>query len=208
VTRIAGILLAAGRGTRFGGDKLLAPLPDGALTMPAGTAMGVAAATHLVSALPGSIAVVRVGDAALADALRHSGLRIVSCASADEGMGRSLASGVMATSGAAGWVVALADMPWIAAATIRAVADALGEGASIVAPRYRGARGHPVAFSRRHFAALCALQGDEGARSIVAAHSDELKLLDVDDAAIVRDVDTPAALSTDHEQARLGGRIE
>ena len=195
MTRIAGILLAAGRGTRFGGDKLLAPLPDGALKMPLATAMGVAAATHLASALPDSIAVVRVGDIVLANALRGAGLRIVECASADEGMGRSLASGVIATSDARGWVVALADMPWIAATTIRAVADTLDAGASIVVPRYRGTRGHPVGFARRHFAALCALEGDEGARSIVAAHTGELTLLDVDDAGIVRDVDTPAALA-------------
>ena len=195
MTRIAGILLAAGRGTRFGGDKLLAPLPDGALKMPPATAMGVAAATHLASALPDSIAVVRVGDIVLANALRGAGLRIVECASADEGMGRSLASAVNATSDARGWVVALADMPWITATTIRAVADTLDAGASIVAPQYRGTRGHPVGFARRHFAALCALEGDEGARSIVAAHSGELTLLDVDDAGIVRDVDTPAALA-------------
>lgn len=200
MTRIAGILLAAGRGTRFGGDKLLAPLlPDGALEIPAGTAMGVAAATHLASALSDSIAVVRVGDGALANALRGAGLRIVECASADEGMSRTLASGVIAASDARGWVVALADMPWIAPATIRAVADALDGGASIVAPRYRGARGHPVGFARRHFAALCALEGDEGARSIVASHSDELTLLDVDDGGIVRDVDTPAGLSARRE---------
>ena len=196
MTSIAGILLAAGRGTRFGGDKLLAPLPHGALKMPAGTAIGVSAATHLASALSDSIAVVRVGDGALSDALRCAGLRIVECASADEGMGRSLASGVMATSGARGWIVALADMPWIAPATIRAVADALDAGASIVAPTCRGTRGHPVGFARRHFAALCALEGDEGARSIVAAHPDELTLVDVDDAGIARDVDTPVDLAT------------
>ena len=192
--RTAGILLAAGRGARFGGDKLLAALPDGALDLPVGIAMGVAAAMHLASALPESIAVVRPGDRALADALRGAGLRIVECRDADEGMGRSLASGVIATRDAHAWVVALADMPWIAPATIRALADALAAGASIAAPVYRGMRGHPVGFSRRHFDSLCALEGDAGARSILAAHSDELTLLDVDDAGIVRDVDTPAAL--------------
>lgn len=194
MTRIAGILLAAGRGRRFGGDKLLAPLPHGALQMPAGTFVGVAAAAHLASALPDSIAVVRVGDIVLANALRDAGLRVVESASADEGMGRSLASGVNATSDARGWVVALADMPWVAPTTIRGVANALDAGASIVAPSYGGTRGHPVGFSRRHLAALSALEGNEGARSIVAMHSDELTLLEVDDPGIVRDVDTPAAL--------------
>ena len=197
---IAGILLAAGRGTRFGGDKLLAALPLGALDAPAGTAVGVAAASHLASALPGSIAVVRSGDTVLADALRNAGLGVVECVDADRGMGRSLACGAMAMSQAGGFVVALADMPWISPSTIRAVADALARGAAIVAPRYRGARGHPVGFGRRHFPALCALDDDAGARSIVAAHSDELTLLDVDDAGIVRDVDTPAALAPPDQQ--------
>ena len=192
--RITGILLAAGRGTRFGGDKLLAPLSDGALGVPPGTAMGVASAMHLASALPDSLAVVRAGDRVLAEALRNAGLRIAECANADDGMGTSLAAGVSATSGADAWIVALADMPWITPATIRSVANALASGASIVAPAYHGARGHPVGFSRRHFAALCALTGDAGARSILVAHLDELTLLDVDDAGIVRDVDTPASL--------------
>ena len=192
--RIAGILLAAGRGTRFAGDKLLAPLPDGAPDVPPDTAMGVAAAMHLALALPDSLAVVRAGDDVLAAALRRAGLRIVPCANADEGMGRSLASGVIATSDADAWIVALADMPWIASTTIRSVAAALEDGASIAAPAWRGTRGHPVGFSRPHFGALCALEGDAGARAILVAHADEITLLDVDDPGVVRDVDTPADL--------------
>jgi molybdenum cofactor cytidylyltransferase len=192
--RIVGILLAAGRGTRFGGDKRLAKLPRPALGVPAGTPLCVAAARHLVAALPESIGVVRPGDAPVADALRIAGVRIVESVDADDGMGASLACGVVATRDADGWIVALADMPWIAPATIRAVADALAQGAQIVAPAYRGERGHPVGFARGYCAALCALTGDAGARGILAARSDALTLLDVDDAGIVRDVDTPRAL--------------
>jgi len=192
--QIAGILLAAGRGTRFGGDKLLAALPESPFDVPAGTVLGVAAAMHLVAALPDSIAVVREGDGRLAQPLRDSGLRIVECTNADDGMGASLACGVIAMCDADGWVIALADMPWISPATIRAISDALAGGADIAAPAYRGERGHPVGFSRRHFAALCALTGDAGARSVLLAHPDELTLLDVEDAGVVRDVDTRAAL--------------
>src|SRR6185437_9442027 len=187
--RIVGILLAAGRGTRFGGDKLLAPLPEPSLDMPAGTAMGVAAAMHVAAALPDSIGVVRPGDPQLANGVRKAGLRVVECANADDGMGVSLACGVISASDADGWIVALADMPWIAPPTIRAVADVLAQGADIVAPAYRGTRGHPVGFSRRHFAALCALTGDAGARAVLLAHPDALTLLDVDDAGVLADVD-------------------
>ncbi|HLW11512.1 MAG TPA: NTP transferase domain-containing protein, partial [Casimicrobiaceae bacterium] len=86
--RIVGILLAAGRGTRFGGDKLLALLDDeaGPRGLPA-KAMGVAAAAHLVAAIPDALAVVRAGDALLSRQLRDAGMRIVECDGADAGMG-------------------------------------------------------------------------------------------------------------------------
>lgn len=187
--RIAGILLAAGRGTRFHGDKLRAPLPRPTHGVPAGTPLGIAAAMHLVAALPESIGVVRKGANALSDALALAGLRLVECANADDGMGASLACGIAALDDADGCVVALADMPWIAPATIGAVAIALREGAGIVAPVYRGTRGHPVGFSRGHFAALSTLRGDEGARALLA-HGNAIKLIDCDDEGVTKDVDT------------------
>lgn len=193
--RIVGVLLAAGQGRRFGGDKLLAPLPGATFDVPAGTALGVASAMHLVAALPDTVAVVRPGERQLAARLGDAGVRVVECTNADDGMGASLACSVAATADADGWVVALADMPWIAPATIMAVSAALGEGADIAAPAYRGERGHPVGFARRHYASLAALTGDAGARSLLFEHRDRLTLLATDDAGVVRDVDTPAALA-------------
>ena len=192
--RIAGILLAAGRGVRFGSAKLLAPLSRSFADVAAGTPLGAAACRHLVAALSETIAVIRPGDAALFDALQREGARVVKCARADEGMGASLACGVASCADADGWVVALADMPWISSQTIASVADALRTGAGIVAPSYAGTRGHPVGFSRRHYAALAALSGDEGARGVVAAHAGSITLLSTDDPGVVRDVDTPGEL--------------
>jgi len=183
---VIGILLAAGRGTRFGGGKLLAGL--------AGERVGTVACRHLVVALPRVIAVVRPDDAALAAALGSAGARIVRCANADDGMGASLACGVAATMGAAGWVVALADMPWILPSTIARVAAAVADGAPVAAPFHRGKRGHPVGFSSACYAALAALTGDEGAKSVVAAHRDSLARIDVDDAGTLTDIDHPADL--------------
>lgn len=183
-----GILLAAGSARRFGGDKLLALLPDG-------TPVGVASARTLVAVLPRTVAVVRSGDDALADALADAGATIVRCARADEGMGASLASGVGATSGASGWVVALADMPWIARTTIARVRDAIDAGAGLAAPYVRGERGHPVGFSSAFREALAALGGDEGARSILASRRDEIMRIEVDDPGALRDVDRPSDLA-------------
>jgi molybdenum cofactor cytidylyltransferase len=165
--RIVGLLLAAGRGERFGGAKLLAMLPAVPGQIEAGTPVGVAACRHLVAALPETVAVVRPGDEALAQALREAGANVVECARADEGMGASLACGVAAAADADAWIVALADMPWVRPATISALTDALRNGADIAAPSYRGERGNPVGIARRHYAALAEMRGDEGARAIV-----------------------------------------
>src|SRR5581483_1569221 len=93
---------------------------------------------------------------------------------------------------AEGWIVALADMPRIQSSTIEAVARALDGGASLVAPFYAGQRGHPVGFGAGHREALLSLDGDSGARALLK--SERVMRLDVDDAGILRDVDTPEDL--------------
>ena len=189
--RIVGVLLAAGRGERFGGDKLLVPLPAGPH---AGAAVGLAACRNLRAALDEVVAVVRTGDDALAAAFAREGAQVVVAERATEGMGASLAAGIAAAGDADGYVVALGDMPWIAPATIRGVADALAGGASIAAPRFGGRHGHPVGFAAAHRAELVALRGDEGARSIVRTHAPAVRGVDVDDPGVLRDVDVPADL--------------
>lgn len=184
----AGILLGAGSARRFGGAKLLATLADG-------TPVGVAACRALIAALPRTVAVVRPGDDVLAAAFAREGATVVHCPRAGEGMGASLACGVAATRDASGWIVALADMPWIAPSTIRRVAGAIASGASIAAPFHRGERGHPVGFSAAHRDALAALGGDEGAKQLIAAHRAALVRLDVDDPGALRDIDVPTDLA-------------
>jgi len=187
--RITGILLAAGAGVRFGGGKLLAPLPDG-------TSLGRCAAANLIAVIPDVVAVVRPGDDALARELAGAGARVTTCADAHTGMGASLAHGVRVavqagnagTGEADALVVALADMPWIRAETIRDVADHLRRGEQLVAPRYQGQRGHPIGFGATHFAALRALTGDQGARSVIAS-AGNVCWIDVDDPGVLRDVD-------------------
>jgi molybdenum cofactor cytidylyltransferase len=185
-----GLLLAAGRGSRFDPtglqNKLLAPLPDG-------TPVSRAAAQRLLTVVPHVIAVVRAGAEDLAHVLNEAGCDVVFATDAERGMGASLAAGVIASREAeGGWIVALADMPWIATSTIEAIARGLDAGASIIAPIYRGQRGHPVGFSFAHEAALTALDGDAGARSLLI--SSEVTSIEVDDAGILADVDTRADL--------------
>jgi molybdenum cofactor cytidylyltransferase len=184
-----GILLAAGRGKRFdpGGidNKLLQPLPGGEPVV-------AASARNMLAALPRVIAVVRPDDAAVAALLGRLGCEVRVCSDADTGMAASLTHAIDYAKGAPAWVVALGDMPYVLPSTIRALAAAIDAGARIAAPVYRGQRGNPVALSNFHLPLLLALDGDQGARNILKSHP--VRDVDVDDAGILRDIDTRADL--------------
>ncbi len=184
---ICGILLAAGASKRFGADKLLHPLIGQA-------PVALASLANLRAAIPQVIVVVRPGAPRLENLLAEAGATVILCANADEGMGASLATAVRATGDVAGWVVALADMPYIRPETISKVAASLAAGAAIVAPAYRGERGHPVGLSSRFRAQLEALRGDAGARSVLKQHADVIEVIEVDDPGVCRDIDTPGDL--------------
>ncbi|HQR04541.1 MAG: nucleotidyltransferase family protein [Proteobacteria bacterium] len=186
---VAGLLLAAGSGQRFGGDKLLTLTREG---MP----MGVQAAHRLCRALaPGPVyAAVRADDHALAAMLKEVGCQVVTMEGG--GMGDSLARLVTVarskTPAVVAWLVALADMPWVREETLVAVAAAAAAHSIPVAPCLDGRRGHPVGFPAGMSDALCALTGDTGARGLIERLG--LHRLEVDDDGILRDVDTPADL--------------
>jgi molybdenum cofactor cytidylyltransferase len=184
----AGLLLAAGSSSRFGAPKLLYPLEDG---LP----LAVQAARVLVRALPRAIAVVRPDDEPLAQRLAAEGLRIVLNPRPEEGMGTSLACGVRATADAAGWVIALADMPYIRTETIVEVARGIASPTAIVVPVHDGRRGHPVGFGRAYYEELSALTGDAGGRQILARHRERVVLVPVDDPGILRDIDRVSDLT-------------
>jgi molybdenum cofactor cytidylyltransferase len=184
--RVIGILLAAGAATRFGGGKLLAKLDDG-------TTVGARSCATLVLALREVIAVVRPGDVPLSHALTEAGARVTVCEESVHGMGASLAHGIALAVPCDAIVVALADMPWVSLSTIASLVTALEEGSPLVVPRYRSRRGNPVGFGRIHFNHLRSLHGELGARDLID-RAQNVRWIDVDDPAILRDVDTPADL--------------
>ena len=181
---IVGLLLAAGSATRFGSDKLSHRLPHG---------VGIAAqsARHLHSVVPTIFAVVKPGAEELARTLSAE-CQVVVCENAADGMGASLACAARAAGKADGYLVALADMPFVRASTIAAVRDALASGAPLAAPYFRARRGHPVGISGRFFDDLLACEGDEGAKALFA--SGEVTKVPVGDPGVLRDIDTPADL--------------
>ena len=184
---LTGILLAAGSATRFRGPKCLARLDNG-------VAMAVQAARNLEPAVDRLVCVVRVDDRALQSEIIAAGFEWVECCDAKKGMSASLRAGLDASRHSAGWLVALADMPWIDPATCRAVARELHDHKDIVVPVYDGKRGHPVGFPASRLGDLVALTGDGGARSLLEEHSLSVRRVPLKDPGILRDVDTPDQL--------------
>ncbi|MBL8509849.1 nucleotidyltransferase family protein [Chitinimonas sp. JJ19] len=191
--QIVGLLLAAGRGSRFDPtgrqSKLLQRLPDGRL-------VAVAAAQTLLAAVPRVVALVPDNalptTLLLIEVLQQAGCDIVPCPTAQYGMGHTLAAGVAATQNATGWLVMLADMPAVAASTAQAVAAALQQGAVVAVPVYAGRRGHPVGFAAVCRDALMSLEGDRGAKAITERYP--VVTIAVDDARALLDIDHPSDL--------------
>lgn len=180
---IAGILLAAGKSQRFGSNKLLYKINN--------EPVAAIAARKLKSALPDSIAIIRPNDQETRALIENEGLTVLEYKNAGQGMGCSLAYGIRNSWHAKGWVITLADMPFISENTIQTVADAIHHGASIAAPVHNRQRGHPVGFNRLYRNALSSLNNDIGARDIVAQNKNALLEIAVDDPGILIDIDRP-----------------
>lgn len=184
---IAGLLLAAGRSTRFGADKLLA-LVDGAPVLSWSAAALAAEVDALFLVVP--------TDAA-SHLLAVSGVEAVMVENAgrDSGLASSIRAGVAALpSRAEAVVIALADQPFVSPGIVRRLRDRWSAGdVRAVAPSYRDGRGHPVLFGRSTFSSLEALEGDEGAKTLLKSLGAGLALVDIDEL-MPADVDTPHAL--------------
>ncbi|MFZ6676126.1 nucleotidyltransferase family protein [Undibacterium sp. Xuan67W] len=197
-----GILLAAGQGRRFDQsgqrNKLLQPVSDQ-------QTVAVSSARHLLAALPDTLAVIPASSACsvsaipqtsattvLAQSLRDTGCDIGVCPHAEQGMAASLVYGLQQSLDYQGWVIALADMPYVQPSTICQLLSALESGADIAVLCYQGKLGNPVAFSRTHLAELLLLSGDQGARDLLRRYP--VVEIDVDDLGILQDIDRPEDL--------------
>lgn len=184
---VVALVLAAGQGSRFGADKRSASLPDGRSLLAHSVERALAVFDEVR-------VVLRDGERAEAFGL-PAGCRVIHSPQAALGMGHSLAAGAasLVDSQAQALAILLGDMPWIAPETLRALSDA-ASASSILFPIFDGQRGHPVLFGREFWPALTQLTGDEGARAVVQANRGRCVTLDVNDAGVLRDVDTPDAL--------------
>ncbi len=188
--RAVAVVTAAGSAERFGGRKLLAPV-DGEPLL-----------DHTIRALldgGASEVIVVVGTDARAElerdvnAMNDARVRPVENRDPSRGMFSSIQEGVATASGDA-LLVMPGDMPFVRAATVRAVIAKYREREAIVSPRYRGKRGHPVAMPLAFKDEIRATPTSATLHEVIKKHLDMRVDLEVDDPGVVRDVDTPADL--------------
>lgn len=185
---VSGIILAAGRGTRFtNGSKLVATLDGVAVIRRVALALAASRVVDL-------FIVVRPGDTATRDALGDGRWRCVENASFETGMASSVRKGIVALSpSASGALIALSDMPLIEAAFVDRLIEAfdVGDRKRIVFPQDAdGRQGHPVIWPRDLFDPLTQLTGDRGARDLLAHNRERCDPVRVAGAAAFADVDT------------------
>ena len=190
------IVLAAGSGSRFGGASHKLAQPFGS-----GTVLGTTVAHAVQTQLPVLVVTTALLLPLVAGQLASRDILLLSGPEAARGMGNSIAAGVAERSGAPGWLLLPGDMPLVQPGTLLAVATAL-EQYAVVHAEHRGRRGHPVGFAAELYSELVKLQGDEGARRIVArypAHG-----LEVADGGVLLDIDTASDLEALRRDAVLG----
>lgn len=177
-----GILLAAGLSQRFGSNKLLHRLTDN-------KPMVLMTAEKLASVLPNTVVVIHPQLSTLMTQMQQLGLHVVVNDQAQDGIGRSIARGVSASQDANGWLIALADMPFIKHETISLLVNRLVNSGKIIRPVYDKQQGHPVGFARRFKDELLELKGDIGARQVIDKNRSALELILTDDAGVIADID-------------------
>ena len=189
--KIAALVLAAGRSSRMGSNKLLAEVD------------GQPMVTHVVDAALASQArpvVVVTGNEAdrVAAALGDRPVRRVDNPDFAAGISSSLKAGLRALGpDIDGVLVCLADMPRLGPATLDRLIAAFNpvEGRAICVPTWNGKRGNPVLWSRRFFAEMAELAGDVGARHLIGEHSELVCEVAMPDDSVLLDIDTPEALA-------------
>ena len=178
----AAVVLAAGSSERFGADKRLANVN--------GQPMVLKTLQPYLAQLDSVYVVLRLNDPV--QTVLPSTVNVIEARDANLGMGHSLAAAASHLPRLGWLLVGLADMPWIRTDTISQIVNSVSESEdAIVRPSYLGSAGHPVGFTGNYLQDLRKLTGDIGAKQVLSRYQSKVVELPVNDAAILRDVDTP-----------------
>ncbi|MCW2938050.1 MAG: hypothetical protein JWN00_1035 [Actinomycetia bacterium] len=181
---VAGMLLAAGEGRRFGRPKALVEF-GGERLVDRGLRVLRSAGCSPVLVVTGAASIEVIGGVVVPNADWRSG------------MGSSLRAGLAALPPSCpAVVVALVDQPRVSAEAVRRLIGAYDAGARIAVATYRGRPRNPVLIATEHFEGVAAMAvGDTGARAFLRAHPDLVTEVPCDDVAAPDDIDTPADLA-------------
>ena len=184
-SRVAGIVLAAGEGSRLGRPKALVEI-GGQRLADRGVALLRAGGAEPIVVVTGAAPVEP--DGALV--VHNPGWRT--------GMGSSLAAGLRSAAVAASpaAVIALADQPLVGPEAVRRLIAAHVQGASVAVASYGGRPRNPVLIARAHWEEVVAMAaGDAGARPFLRAHPELVTLIECGDTGRPDDIDTPEDLA-------------
>jgi molybdenum cofactor cytidylyltransferase len=201
---VTAVILAAGRSTRMGGpNKLLAELSGKPLVR-------IVTEQALASGASGVIVVTGHQAAEVEKALAGLKVKFVRNPDFAAGLATSVKSGIAAVpANADGALVCLGDMPLIDAHLIDRLIEAFApdRGHLIAVPVSDGRRGNPVLWSRRFFDELMTLDGDIGARHLIAKHNQAVAEVPVEGHGAFLDIDTPEALAAARQGQRQPERL-
>jgi len=184
-TTVAGVLLAAGEGSRFGRPKALVEL-NGQTLAERGVNLLRAGGAHPILIITG------------AAPLQLEGTQSVYNPAWRTGMGSSLRAAlhVLTDADVGAVVVVLADQPLIGAEAVARLIAAYRDGATVAVAAYDGQARNPVLLAREHWAEVIATAtGDQGARTFLRARPDLVTLVECGDTGRPDDIDTPADLA-------------
>jgi molybdenum cofactor cytidylyltransferase len=196
MSRVTGILLAAGSSQRFGADKQSVPIDgvpmltratrlllDAGFTEPV-VVLGARAAEHRALLAGRPVRIVENPDAA--SGMASSLVVALDAAQCADALDEAAACDAC--------LITVCDQPAVTAEHLRALVAAWRDtGSSIVASSYAGTRGVPALFASTHFAELRQLRGDRGAGPLLARHADSVQLIPLPGGDV--DIDTSADLT-------------
>lgn len=182
--KISAILLGAGESKRMGKDKLA--LPWGKRTM-----LEHCAQTLLRSKVDEVLLIVNEKTERIARHLNDRRMKVILNPHFRKGMSSSIRWGMKNLNPQSkGILIALADQPFLKAKTVNALVETFRKKKKIIVPSFNGKRGHPVIFPRTYEKELLRLRGDEGGRSILQKHPEEVHFIPVKSVGVLRDIDT------------------
>lgn len=195
-SRVAAVILAAGRSIRMGETKQLLGLGENTVLGQTLENLAGARVDEIVLVLGFSAQTIlrQLPVSATED------LKVVINQAYEQGMATSLREGLSAldpqTNAA---LIVLADQPFIRPETLnRIIEEHRRTNAQIIIPLYKGFRGNPVLLDRSVFPEVMALEGDIGCRAIFTSHLEGIVMVEVDDVGILLDIDN----KDDYERLR------